>query len=97
MTDGNGYPLAFSITTGNTNEQVTLKHLEKRIVDYKFTSCEIISPLKEMIFYEIAGEGYVPIHNRTLLTDALHDAFKFRTDLEIVTKNDFKKILEILI
>ena len=31
--DGNGYPLAFSITPGNTNEQVTLKPLEKRIIE----------------------------------------------------------------
>ena len=31
--DGNGYPLAFYINPGNTNEQVTLKPLEKRIIE----------------------------------------------------------------
>lgn len=31
--DGNGYPLAFCINPGNTNEQVTLKSLEKRIIE----------------------------------------------------------------
>ena len=31
--DGNGYPLAFCINPGNTNEQVTLKPLEKRIIE----------------------------------------------------------------
>ena len=65
--------------------------LENKL-DYKYTSCEIISTLKEMNFYEIAGEGYVPTYTRTLLTDALHDTFKFRTDLEIISKKDFKKI-----
>lgn len=30
--DGNGLPLAFSITPGNTNEQKTLKPLEKKII-----------------------------------------------------------------
>ena len=65
--------------------------LENKL-DYKFTSCEIISTLKQMNFYEIAGEGYVPTYTRTLLTDSLHDTFNFRTDLEIVTKKDFKKI-----
>ena len=30
--DGNGIPLAFSITPGNTNEQTTLKPLEKKIL-----------------------------------------------------------------
>ena len=28
--DGNGLPLAFNITSGNTNEQITLKPLEKK-------------------------------------------------------------------
>ena len=65
--------------------------LENKL-DYKFTSCEIISTLKQMNFYEITGEGFVPTYTRTLLTDSLHDTFKFRTDLEIVTKKDFKKI-----
>lgn len=65
--------------------------LENKL-DYKYTSCEIISTLKEMNFYEIAGEGYVPTYTRTLLTDALHDTFKFRTDLEIISKKDLKKI-----
>jgi len=41
--DGNGLPLAFSITPGNTNEQQTLKPLEKKIIsDFgksKFVVC----------------------------------------------------------
>lgn len=41
--DGNGFPLAFCINPGNTNEQVTLKPLEKQIIqDFelsKFVVC----------------------------------------------------------
>ena len=41
--DGNGYPLAFNINSGNTNEQTTLKPLEKQIMkDFevsKFVVC----------------------------------------------------------
>ncbi len=41
--DGNGFPLAFSINSGNTNEQITLKPLEQRIIkDFglsKFVVC----------------------------------------------------------
>ncbi|SUU80169.1 Transposase [Alloiococcus otitis] len=41
--DGSGIPLAFNITSGNTNEQTTLKPLEKRILkDFrlsKFVVC----------------------------------------------------------
>ena len=36
--DGDGIPLAFDITPGNTNEQVTLKPLEQKIIDdFKFS------------------------------------------------------------
>lgn len=31
--DGNGIPLAFDITPGNTNEQITLKPLEKKLLE----------------------------------------------------------------
>ena len=31
--DGDGIPLSFDITSGNTNEQITLKPLEKKIID----------------------------------------------------------------
>ena len=35
--DGNGIPLAFSITPGNTNEQLTLQPLEEKIIkDFEF-------------------------------------------------------------
>ena len=41
--DGNGIPLAFNITSGNTNEQTTLKPLEEQIMrDFemsKFVVC----------------------------------------------------------
>lgn len=36
--DGNGYPLAFNINSGNTNEQTTLRPLEKQIMkDFKLS------------------------------------------------------------
>ena len=36
--DGNGYPLAFNINPGNTNEQITLRPLEKQIMqDFKLS------------------------------------------------------------
>ena len=47
-----------------------------------------------MNFYEIKGEGYVPTYTRTDFTDALHDAFGFRTDYQIVTTKQMKKIFK---
>jgi transposase len=67
--------------------------LEKRL-DEQFTCHELINTLKEMKMMEIDGEGYVPTYTRTKITDALHDVFGFRTDFEIITQKEMKKILK---
>ena len=64
---------------------VIYRFLEKKL-NFKFTTSEIIQGLRNMNFYEIIGEGYVPIYTRNDFTDALHDAFGFKTDYQIVTK-----------
>jgi transposase len=69
------------------------RYLEKKLKE-KFTSTEIISQLREMNFYSIPGEGYLPTYTRTEFTDALHEAFGFRTDYEIVTSKQMKKIFK---
>jgi transposase len=69
------------------------RYLEKRLKE-KFTSSEIISQLREMNFYSISEEGYIPTYTRTDFTDALHDAFGFRTDYQIVTTKQMKKIFK---
>ena len=45
---------------------------------------------------ESKGDGYIPEYIRTNLTDDLHDTFGFRTDYEINTYKDFKKIFELI-
>lgn len=45
-----------------------------------------------MNFYQVVGEGYVPTYTRTDVTDALHEAFGFRTDYQIVSNTQIKKI-----
>lgn len=65
--------------------------LEKKLGN-KFTCSEIINGLREMNFYEIKGEGYIPTYTRTDFTDALHETFGFRTDYEIIKKTLMKKI-----
>ena len=72
---------------------VIYRLLEKRLQN-KFTCSEIISELREMNFMEIKGEGYVPIYTRTDFTDALHEAFGFRTDYQIITTSMMKKIFK---
>lgn len=70
---------------------VIYRLLEKRLHG-EFTCCEIISELKDMNFKEIKGEGYEPIYTRTDFTDALHEAFGFHTDYQIVTTKQMKNI-----
>jgi transposase len=69
------------------------RYLEKEL-DGQFTSTEIITQLREMNFLRAPGEGYIPTYTRTDFTDALHHSFGFRTDYEIVTENQMKKIFK---
>lgn len=67
--------------------------LEKKLNE-KFTCHEIISGLRDMEFFDVKGEGYVPTYTRTDFTDALHEAFRFRTDYQIVSTSMMKKIFK---
>ena len=67
--------------------------LEKKL-DEKYTCHEIITGLKEMDFYKVKGDGYVPTYTRTDFTDTLHEAFGFRTDYQIVSSQNMKKIFK---
>lgn len=67
--------------------------LEKKL-NYKFTSSQILKTLRDMNVLEIKGDGYIPEYIRTDITDELHELFNFRTDYEINTYKDFKKIFD---
>ena len=71
---------------------ILYKYLEKRM--HKEYSCEeLIGTLREMYVREVVGEGYIPNYTRNDLTDKLHETFGFRTDYNIVTKGQMKKII----
>lgn len=67
--------------------------LEKKL-DYKYTTSQILETLRGMNVLEIKGDGYIPEYIRTNITDELHELFNFRTDYEINTYKDFKKIFD---
>ena len=69
------------------------RYLEKRLKE-EFTSTDIIGQIRGMNFHTVPGEGYVPTYTRTDFTDALHEAFGFRTDYKIVTTKQMKKIFK---
>ena len=70
---------------------VIYRYLERKL-DNRFTADQIITTLKDMNFFSASAEGYIPTYTRTDLTDALHEAFGFRTDYQIVSTSQMKKI-----
>ncbi len=70
---------------------VIYRILEKKLGG-QFTSDEIIGTLRNMNMLVYPGEGYVPEYTRTDLTDSLHENFGFRTDYEIISQRNMKKI-----
>ena len=61
----------------------------------KFTSSQIINTLRNMNLRNLDGVGFIPTYTRTPITNALHTNFNFRTDTEITTLKEMKKILNL--
>lgn len=73
---------------------IIFRYLEKKL-DYKYTSSEIIKTLRSMNLIDVGHEGFIPGYMRTNLTDALHEAFGFHTDYEILSKKSMKNIFKL--
>ena len=69
---------------------VIFRYLEKNL-NNKYTTEEIINTLKEMYLCK-EESNYIPTYMRTDITDLLHENFGFRTDYEIITEKNIKKI-----
>lgn len=72
---------------------VIYRILEKRLGE-KYTCEEIITTLKDMIMAR-PGEkmGYTPVYTRTDITDALHETAGFRTDYQILSDVNMRKVI----
>ena len=60
--------------------------LEKKLNE-KYTCSEIITSLRDMNFYEITGDGYIPTYTRTDFTDD-YKRFNFKF---LIKKNEKNK------
>ena len=67
------------------------RYLEKKL-DEKYTVGDIIDTLRNMNLKLDIPDNYSPNYIRTDLTDDLHDKFNFRTDYEILSEKNLKKI-----
>ena len=70
------------------------RYIEKRL-DNRFTCQQILNTLRTFQFALVPGDGFLPLYERSDLTDALHDAFDFRTDYQIVTNSTMKQIFKL--
>lgn len=71
---------------------VVYRILEQKL-NGKYTCEELIKTIRSMDMMIAPGEGYIPTYTRTDITDALHDAFGFRTDYQITSQKNMRKIL----
>lgn len=77
--DGDGFPLAFSINSGNTNEQVTLKPLEQQLIkDFelsKFVVCTDagLASNENRVFNNIQNRSFVVTQSLKKLKGHLRD------------------------
>ena len=71
---------------------VLFRYMEKAL-GHQFTCEQIIHGLQNIRFLKVKDAGYIPAYTRNEFTDALHDAFGFRTDFEILQKASMRKII----
>lgn len=71
------------------------KYLAKKVNcgGQRFSPDQIIGTLQDMNFLSVPGDGYIPTYIRTDITNNLHGSAGFRTDTQIVTKQNMKKII----
>ena len=74
---------------------VVFRYLEKKL-DEKYTVSEIIDTLKKYEFRELVGFGYLPNYTPSIITEQLHNIFKFDTSYDIIDYKKFKKIFDIV-
>lgn len=68
--------------------------LEKKL-ESDFTCSQILETLRNMNVTLLSKDGgYIPSYKRTKLTDALHNAFGFRTDFEFLSKAFMRTIIK---
>ena len=72
---------------------IIYRYVEKKL-DEKYTAPEIIDTLRDMNMKLENETSYIPNYVRTDLTDSLHDKFGFRTDFEVISEKNIKKILK---
>ena len=70
---------------------LTLYRFLEKTLESRFTCHKIIQGLRDMNFYKLKNEGYIPAYVSNDFTDLLHEKFQFQTDLQIISEQEMKK------
>ena len=74
---------------------LTLYRFLEKTLENSFTCHKIIQGLRDLNFYKLKNEGYIPAYVSNDFTDLLHEKFQFQTDLQIVSTQEMKKIFNL--
>jgi transposase len=69
------------------------RFLEKKL-DKSFTCHQILDSLRNMNFYKIRSEGYIPAYIHDEFMTTLHERFPFKTNLQIIPTLEMKNIFK---
>lgn len=73
---------------------IIFKFLKKKLKN-NYTCEQILETLREIKFADIEEQGYMPLYERTKITDNLHTVCGFQTDYQFISKSKMKKIQKI--
>ena len=57
-----------------------------------YTTSQLLHTLKDIKFADVEEQGFMPVYERHEITDDLHEACRFRTDYQFITKRNMKGI-----
>lgn len=72
---------------------IVFRYLEKIKLKDRYTCSQLISTLRSMKLCRLKTDGYIPAYTRTDITDDIHKASGFRTDYEVISPGNLKKII----
>lgn len=88
--DGNGIPLAFDLSSGNTNEQVTLKPLEKKVIkDFSLSDVVVCT---DAGLSSITNRKYNDLQGRSFITTQSVKKLKKHLKEWALNSTDWKRV-----
>ena len=73
---------------------LTLYCFLEKVLEERFSCHRIIDGLRNLNFYKVGSEGYIPTYVSDDFTDLLHEKFQCHTDRQIIPTQEMKNIFK---